>query len=163
MPTSCLVLLPDRILDEAPDPAGLCAALCSGSAALTALKAAHIAAGSVVVVTGVGGAIGHLAGAMARRVFGARVVGIDLGWKCDILQEKGHEQYADILLGTPPSFTGQEWTDFEVGLVQACTRLRADKATPRAADAAVVCASSESAFQNLDKYVCDGGQIVCVG
>ncbi|KKY14259.1 putative alcohol dehydrogenase [Diplodia seriata] len=101
LPTSSLVPLPqyESILDEAAastattttTTAALCAALCSGSAALTALRAAGIvdvaaaaaAAGGkvVVVVSGVGGAIGHLAGAMARRVFGARVVGIDVGPK----------------------------------------------------------------------------------
>lgn len=165
VPTSCLVALPDGILGTAAsDPAALCAALCSGSAALTALRAARVAAGSIVVVAGVAGAIGHLAGAMARRVFGARVVGIDLGWKCDLLrQQKGHEQYADVLLDAVAAATGQEWSDLEARLVRACTRLRPDKALARAADAVVVCASSESAFQNLDKYVCDGGRIVCVG
>ncbi|KAF4545247.1 alcohol dehydrogenase [Lasiodiplodia theobromae] len=167
VPTSCLVALPDGILlsDPAAACGALCAALCSGSAALTALRAARVHAGSIVVVAGVAGAIGHLAGAMARRVFGARVVGIDLGWKCDLLRQKQHhEQYADVLLdAAAAAATGQEWSDFEARLVRACTRLRPDKALARAADAVVVCASSESAFQNLDKYVCDGGRIVCVG
>ncbi|KAK0642337.1 alcohol dehydrogenase [Lasiodiplodia hormozganensis] len=165
VPTSCLVALPDGILLSDPAAAScLCAALCSGSAALTALRAARVRAGSVVVVAGVAGAIGHLAGAMARRVFGARVVGIDLGWKCDLLRQKQHhEQYADVLLDAAAAATGRDWSDFEARLVRACTRLRPDKALARAADAVVVCASSESAFQNLDKYVCDGGRIVCVG
>ncbi|KAL1614292.1 hypothetical protein SLS54_009859 [Diplodia seriata] len=189
VPTSCLVALPhESIQDElgaaataTATTAGLCAALCSGSAALMALRAAGIVDGAgggggggkvvvVVVVSGVGGAIGHLAGAMARRVFGARVVGVDVGPKCDVLRamaglDQGH-YYADVLLDAPAcEATGdQAWTDFAGELGKACAALRGDhEETPRMADAVVVCAGEPDAFRNLDGYVCDGGRIVCVG
>ncbi|KAL0253004.1 hypothetical protein SLS55_010675 [Diplodia seriata] len=182
VPTSCLVALPhESIQDEgaaATTTAGLCAALCSGSAALMALRAAGIVDGAgggggggkvVVVVSGVGGAIGHLAGAMARRVFGARVVGVDVGPKCDVLRamaglDQAGDYYADVLLDAPREATGEAWTDFAAELGKACTALRGDREeTPRMADALVVCAGEPDAFRNLDGYVCDGGRIVCVG
>lgn len=127
------------------------------------LRAASIRARDIVVVSGVAGSIGHLAGAMARGVFGAKVIGVDLKDKCSALRALGHEHYADILLDAPGSTTGSAWADFSASLLRACAQLRCDGTLARAADALIVCANSPSAFDNMQDYVCDGGRISCVG
>lgn len=164
MPLDCLVHLPDHLITRAPDPAALCGALCSGSAALMAVRAAQIHAQSVVVVVGIGGAIGHYAGMIAKKVIGARVIGVDVEAKVAIMKGGDCSEYADILLPVPAEEAGVEsWSVFIRTLVETCTQLRPDKATRRAADAVIVAASSASGFRRLEDYVRDGGWIVCSG
>ncbi|KAK4235438.1 chaperonin 10-like protein [Achaetomium macrosporum] len=61
VPANCLLLIPDELINRAPEPAMLCGALCSGAAALVAVHAQ-----SVVVVVGAGGAIGHYAASISK-------------------------------------------------------------------------------------------------
>ncbi|CAG9951557.1 unnamed protein product [Clonostachys rosea f. rosea IK726] len=163
VPVSCLIRLPQHILGRSVNLGSLCAALCSGSAALMALKSAHVATGKVVVVSGVAGAIGHLTAAMARQIYGAKAIGIDFGWKNDILRKKHHGEIADILLDVPEDTHGEAWVEFTTALTRSCMRLRHDKGTERAADSLIICASKESAFKQMEDYICDGGRIVCSG
>ncbi|KAL5610611.1 hypothetical protein FOBRF1_006728 [Fusarium oxysporum] len=163
VPMSCLMPLPEELQNKTLNLAPLCAALCSGSAALMALKAARLSPESVVVVNGVAGSIGHMVGAIARRVFGAKVIGVDYGWKNDILTAEHNREFADMLLEPPSSTSGKEWTGFITSLTQSCIQLRNWKGTARAADCLIICANRESAFRNMEDYVCDGGRIVCSG
>lgn len=127
------------------------------------MRAAKASLGDVVIVVGVAGAIGHLTGAIAKQVFGARVIGIDLKSKIDVLQSQDHGDYSDILLGAPETDMGHAWSDFHSMLMQSCDKLRRNHGLRRAAEAVIVASSSFSAFRRLDEYVCDGGRIVCVG
>ncbi|KAH8667696.1 chaperonin 10-like protein [Ilyonectria robusta] len=162
VPTSCLIPLPKSVLSGSVNPALYAAALCSGSTALVALQAAEISPGDVVMVVGVAGAIGHLTGAIAKQVKGAKVIGIDLGWKIDKLQARS-EEFADIFLHAPTADDGEAWSAFKAELLGACSQLRGRNGLTRAAEAVVVTSSSIAAFKRLDEYVCDGGRIVCVG
>lgn len=127
------------------------------------MRAAKASLGAVVIVVGVAGAIGHLTGAIAKQVFGARVIGIDLKSKIDVLQSQDHSDYSDILLGAPKTDMGDAWSDFHSTLMQSCDKLRRNHGLRRAAEAVIVASSSFSSFQRLDEYVCDGGRIICVG
>ncbi|KAF7558180.1 hypothetical protein G7Z17_g72 [Cylindrodendrum hubeiense] len=162
VPTSCLMPLPEAVLSGTLNPALYTAALCSGSAALVSIQAAKIVSGDVVVVVGIAGAIGHLTGAIAKQVKGAKVIGIDLGWKIDELPANANE-FGDIFLHAPTADSGEAWNAFKANLLEACTKLRPDSGLLRGADAVIISSSSIAAFKNLDEYVCDGGEIVCVG
>ncbi|KGO47640.1 Alcohol dehydrogenase superfamily, zinc-type [Penicillium expansum] len=163
VPTSCLVPLPDAFLRGDVDLALYTAALCSGSTALVSVRAAKPSLGDVVIVVGVAGAIGHLTGAIAKQIFGARVIGIDLKSKIDVIQSQDYGDYSDILLSAPETNAGDAWSDFHSMLMQSCEKLRRNYGLRRAAEAVIVASSSFSAFQRLDEYVYDGGRIVCVG
>lgn len=163
VPTSCLVPLPNVFLRGDVDLAFCTAALCSGSTALVSVRSAKVGLGDVVIVVGVAGAIGHLTGAIAKQVFGARVIGIDLQSKIDVVRLQDHGDYSDILLSAPETDSGDAWADFHSMLMQSCEKLRRNHSLQRAAEAVIVASSSFSAFRRLDEYVCDGGRIVCVG
>ncbi|KAK7409522.1 hypothetical protein QQX98_008306 [Neonectria punicea] len=83
VPISCLLDISDMMLGLGgpQDLAKYTAALCSGSAALKAVREATPKPGDVMVVVGICGAIGHLAGAIAKHVFGVKVIGVDFAWK----------------------------------------------------------------------------------
>lgn len=165
LPISCLIPVPKEVLGryQNKEYAPLCAALCSGSAALSAIRAARLTRGSIVVVSGIAGAIGHMVGVMARVVYGAKVIGIDHAWKNKILARSSVAGVADYLLDAPSNTQGQTWHDFRTALIQVSMQLRDGRGTRRAADRLIICASKEPAFRNMEDYVCDGGRIVCSG
>ncbi|KAH6652256.1 hypothetical protein BKA67DRAFT_648140 [Truncatella angustata] len=154
MPTSCLMFLPKNILENITNPASLCVSLCSGSAALTALRAANIGAIDVVIVSGVAGSISHLAEHIARSVIRAKVISINAVY----------ERHADVLLNVPQTSNpqGSDWADFLTSVRIACSQLRRDQTMHRAADAVIICTNAPSAFDNLEDCVCDRGTIVYV-
>ncbi|EXF79129.1 hypothetical protein CFIO01_09526 [Colletotrichum fioriniae PJ7] len=161
-PYTSLMPLPDFIFDET---AGLgigvyTTALCSGTAALRALKAANPVPGDVVIVSGVYGGIGHLAGMMARNVFGAKVVGIDLAWKGKALGSRAADVF-DEFIAAPVSVS--ERMEVVERISDACGRLRTAGETRRGANSLLVTSGDESAFEGLIDYVCDGGSVICVG
>ncbi|RYP48304.1 hypothetical protein DL768_005789 [Monosporascus sp. mg162] len=164
VPLSCLVPIPDSFLQHAElDVAALPSALCSGSTAVRALKEVDVLPEEVVVVIGIAGAIGHLAGGIAKQIRGAKVIGTGLASKLDSLD---FSHFTDVLLNAPPpqASTGSDTlTCFKAKLLETCSKLRGDKTIARAADVVIVAASTGAAFQNLEDYVCDGGRIVCVG
>ncbi|KAH7131320.1 chaperonin 10-like protein [Dactylonectria macrodidyma] len=159
-PVSCLLPIPDSFVRSKADVAALTSALCSGSTALKALKEADVRAEEVVVVIGIAGAIGHLTGAIAKQIRGAKVIGTDLASKLDSLPAS---HVADVLLEAPQVSSCDARTNFQTRLVETCGKLRGEKTIARAADVVIVAASTGAAFQNLEDYVCDGGRIVCVG
>lgn len=168
VPTNCLVVLPQDYSESfdagtitQKTPLAACAALCSGSTALTALREAKIKAGDVVVVVGIAGAIGHLTGAIAKHVMGAKVIGVDLAWKIDLLADHA-ERYADRLVAASDG-TEQSCHRLFTQLLEACKDLRPGRGPMRAAESVIISASKPEAFARLDQYVCDGGSIVCVG
>ncbi|KAF5002327.1 hypothetical protein FDECE_10643 [Fusarium decemcellulare] len=163
-PVSCLMFLPAGLLDGGEHVGKYCAALCSGSAALRALHAADSKPGDVLVVIGIAGGIGHLAGMIAKRVFGLKVIGVDRECKIDALSADRESAgvIADALLPTAEEH-GHRALDFKQQLLRACMELRGDIGLQRLADIVVVAASQASAFNNLHEYVCDGGHVVCVG
>ncbi|CAI7640657.1 unnamed protein product [Penicillium crustosum] len=161
VPISCLVPLPDALLQGDVDLAFCTAALCSGSTALVSVRAAKASLGDVVIVVGVAGAIGHLTGAIAKEVFGARVIGIDLKSKIDEIQSQDYGDYSDILLGAPETDMGDAWLSFHSMLMQSCEKLRRNHGVRRAAEAVIVASSSFSAFQRLDE-VPKGKNNVCL-
>ncbi|KAJ5374230.1 hypothetical protein N7517_006236 [Penicillium concentricum] len=163
VPASCVVRLPEAIWNGKIDPALCATALCSGSTALTSLRAAKVRPGDVVIVAGIGGAIGHMTGAIAKQVLRARVIGIDIKAKINKLLLKDHAQYSDFALSAPEAHDGDAWLNFHGALLRACEELRGSCGLTRAAEAVIVSSSSFSAFWRLDDYVCDGGRIVCVG
>lgn len=126
------------------------------------MKAAKLRPGDVVIVTGIAGAIGHLTGAIAKKVFQARVIGIDLASKVGALPQDW-DDYSDIRLGSPEVNHDADWAKFQSILLAACQKLRGDHCLDHAAEAVIVTSSSFSSFHRLDRYVCDGGKIVCVG
>ncbi|KAJ6042994.1 uncharacterized protein N7446_001190 [Penicillium canescens] len=166
VPSCVLVPLPENITDGRVDTALYAAALCSGSTALTSLRAASLGAGSIVVVVGVMGAIGHLVGMIAKKILGAKVIGVDLPAKVDRASPQDSHDYCDILLGAPKSHQGNAWEEFHAAVLNACAQLRGEQrggGVKRAAECVIVTSSSIEAFQKLDEYVRDGGTIVCAG
>lgn len=162
--TESLLFIPQDIIGKVHQPEILCGALCSGAAALMALRAAKLTANMVVVVVGVAGSIGNYTATMAKGIFGARVIGVDVAWKVEELRRRGCDNYADILLAGP---SDEEDTDavssLKTAILHGCAELRPQHAMARAADAVIVTASSATAFRRLESYVCDGGWIVCSG
>ncbi|KAK1447216.1 hypothetical protein CMEL01_09055 [Colletotrichum melonis] len=161
-PYTSLMPLPDFIFDETAGVSfGLyTTALCSGAAALKALKAATPAPGDVIVVSGVCGGIGHLAGIMARNVFGAKVIGIDLPWKVEALGSRAADVF-DEFIAAP--FNASERIEVVERIADACARLRPVGEARRGADSVLVTSGDESAFEGLIDYVCDGASVICVG
>lgn len=149
--------LPSYVFDETKNPAVYTAALCSGSAALKALKGANLRVGDVVVVIGIGGQIGYLIGLMAKAVFGARVIGTDMGEKATLSTVV---EACDIFI---PSRAQQSSENLNALVAAACDKLRESCTHSHGANAVIAAAGSISSFQNLPVFVCDGGIIVLVG
>ncbi|TPR10367.1 Sugar (and other) transporter family protein [Aspergillus niger] len=140
------------------------AAFCSGAAALKSLRTAAPRPGDVVLVSGVLGAIGHLVGMIAKKVYGARVVGVDLGWKWNRLNAV--PQMIEAISGDGCVGFDLSQDRFLRQLERACAQLREEEVTftpAGRADSVIVCASSAAAFQRLEDLVRDGGSIIIVG
>ncbi|RSL59611.1 hypothetical protein CEP51_013897 [Fusarium floridanum] len=159
VPYKMLTWLPDWVFAH-PTPAIFTAALCSGSAALKALKKAALRPGDVVVILGIGGQIGYLAGLMAKKVFRARVIGVDLAMKGDFPSvAEASDRF--IPLDGDDCLAGQP--DLTSPIVSACTELRGDGLYPRKANAVIAASNTIASFQNLPSFVCDGGSIILIG
>ncbi|GKZ43950.1 hypothetical protein AbraIFM66951_005607 [Aspergillus brasiliensis] len=170
-PPRTMAAAADRRRDMAPL---YVSALCSGAAALKSLRTAAPQPGDVVVVSGVLGAIGHLVGMIAKKVYGVQVIGVDLGWKWEWLHKEkiSWEEVCDAFIPACECPLDQLSHDrFLRQLERACAKLRKEDdvtvtttSTPAGrADSVIVCASSAAAFQRLEDLVRDGGSIVVVG
>ncbi|KAH7124331.1 chaperonin 10-like protein [Dactylonectria macrodidyma] len=164
-PVSCLLPLPEGLIDEGTPVARYCAALCSGSAALRALRDGQTQAGDVLVVVGIAGGIGHLVGTIAKHVLGLKVIGVDRQWKVDSLTAEQADRMAHTFLPTPEEHNDSETNTsiFRSTLLESCMRLRGSIGVPRCAETVIVAASEIGAFRHLEDYVCDGGRIICLG
>lgn len=140
-------------------PSAYAAALCSGSAALKALRAAKPRTHGVIVVFGIAGSIGHLVGLMAKNIYGAKVIGVDVEGKSrDRIFEKG--DICDRFVVFPED---SEQETFQGTILKHCENLRGQKTVLQGADSLIVCANRMSGFKDLTRYVCDGGSIIIVG
>ncbi|RAH69840.1 GroES-like protein [Aspergillus aculeatinus CBS 121060] len=164
-PISSLMPLPAFILDNIHTGAGpslgdYAAALCSGAAASKALRKLSPSPGDVVVISGIAGAIGHLAGQIARKVYKAKVIGVDLPEKQRGLGPRSSGCYDAFV---PANRNSEGTTSFLEGLSRACSELRGPEVPPAMADGVIVTAGSTAAYTNLIEYLREGGAIVCVG
>ncbi|KAI1759238.1 GroES-like protein [Hypoxylon sp. FL1150] len=165
VPWSCLVPLPEWVFDPhgGISPAIYTAAMCSGAAALKAVRAAGIRAGDVVVINGIAGGIGHLAGQIAKNVRGAKVIGLDLGWKIESLAPERSSSFCDHILATPNS-SDLTSSKFLHALEEICSSLRGRPIERRLADTVINCASTEEQqFTGLENIARDGGVVVYCG
>lgn len=164
LPWSSLVPLPEWVFDQQSkiSPALYATALCSGSAALRAVREASVHPNDVVIVIGIMGAIGHLCGLILRKVYAAKVIGIDLAWKLEATTQES-EEYYDKTLAIPDRNDRTSEIKFYSALEEFCRDLRGGCSPPRLADSVINTATSSDAFQGLEELVCDGGYIVCVG
>jgi alcohol dehydrogenase, propanol-preferring len=164
LPVSCLLPLSEEILDN-DTHIKCCAALCSGSAAFRALRDAQTQPGDVLLVVGVAGGIGHLVGTMAKNTLGLRVIGVDKQSKIESLTAEQAGRIAHVLIPAPEEdINGQAGScRFKATLLEACTSLRGGIGVSRGAETAIVAASEIGAFRHLEDYVCDGGQVICLG
>jgi len=165
VPRSCILPLPDWVLEKNSgiNPSAYTGALCSGSTALKAVKAAKVHYGDVIIVSGVLGGIGHLVGQVLRMVFGAKVIGVDLPSKCAQQQAGSTSISYDYLVASPVLEDSDSWIKFQAALNYACASMRGVRKGVKGADAVIATASSGAAFHRLDTYIRDGGSIVCVG
>ncbi|EEU48280.1 uncharacterized protein NECHADRAFT_75684 [Fusarium vanettenii 77-13-4] len=163
VPTSCLVRLPEALSKEGTAMLPYyTTALCSGSTALMALKGAEVGPEHVVVVVGVAGAIGNMAGMMAKQVRHAKVIGIDLSNKI-IRLPPNSDQFGDIFLSAPLTADVESRVEHANAVIEACRKLRGGRGVLRGADSVIICGSTPEAFRSVHDYVCDGGRIICVG
>lgn len=170
IPTSCLLPLPQELesipsADLGDEITKYCAALCSGSTALRALRTANNRPGDVVIVVGAAGGIGHLIGMMARQVFGLKVIAVDRASQLRKLPTETAKLLAHTFIQAPEILEKRESAlhEFRNQLFEACSRLRGGSGIARGAESIIVAASKISAFWGVEDYVCDGGNIVCVG
>ncbi|CRG92309.1 hypothetical protein PISL3812_09366 [Talaromyces islandicus] len=161
-----IIMAPSKkyVFEMASDisPAVYTVALCSGSAALRAVRVANVRPYDVVVVVGIAGAIGHLSGLILKKANGAKVIGVDLAWKLASLPPRCDE-YCDRTLAMPDVKDQTLRLKFLCEIRELCNELRRTSSCPRLADAVINTATSADAFLGLHEVVCDGGYIVCVG
>jgi propanol-preferring alcohol dehydrogenase len=162
VPRHSVIQLPEYVFarDSPIHPSMYAAALCSGSAALKALKAAQLRPQAVIVVFGIAGSIGHLVGLMAKHIYGAKVIGVDVASKAGERMVKTGDVCARFL--PAPRHPEQEKA-FQQSILKLCEELRGHTNVLTGADSAIVCANRVSAFNNLTSYVCDGASIIIVG
>ncbi|KAL3487449.1 hypothetical protein BJX62DRAFT_241043 [Aspergillus germanicus] len=162
VPRHSVTQLPEYVFarDSPIRPSMYAAALCSGSAALKALRAAQLRPQAVIVVFGIAGSIGHLVGLMAKHIYGAKVIGVDVASKARERMLKTGDVCAQFL--PAPKHPEQEKA-FRQSILKLCEDLRGHKNVLTGADSAIVCANRVSAFKNLTSYVCDGASIIIVG
>lgn len=145
--------------DMSLDPALYTAALCSGAAALKALRESNVRQNDVVLIFGVAGAIGHLAGMIARKIFGALVVGVDRAEKVEALAGSAADELFDTFVAAPEGLNDD--ASFATKVNKACTDLRDGCVEPKQPDAIIMAASSEEPYRWAN-LVRDGGTVACL-
>lgn len=157
-PLASLMPLSESIMND--KPAMYTSALCSGSAALRALQKLSPRADDVVVVSGVCGSIGHMAGLMAKSIYHAKVIGVDTEGKAVSLGER----MADVMDAFVAALHDESGAEvFERAIRQACVRLRGDAAGDYGADSSVIASSEPGGFSRMTYYIKDGGSIMLLG
>ena len=167
VPWTSLMPLPPWVFESrtALNQASFTAALCSGSTALKALRAANVQTNDVLVITGICGGIGHLAGMMAKSVFGARVIGVDWAGKEKLFSSEAcriYDKFVPVVKGSIEENNLGGVSQAE--LLSACAELRGSSVIESyLSDAVIVTASSSIGLGGFPDYVRDGGSIVFVG
>ena len=145
--------------DMSLDPALYTAALCSGAAALKALRESNIRPNDVVLIFGVAGGIGHLAGMIARKIFGALVIGVDRAEKVEAFAGSVSLELFDTFIAAPESLADN--ATFAAKVTKACIDLRGGCIEPKHPDAIIMAASSEEPYRWIS-LVRDGGTVACL-
>lgn len=118
------------------------AALCLGAAALKSLREVNIHKDNVVLIFGVAGGIGHLAGMTANKIFGARVVEVDRNDKAEALKIYAAHGISDLFIAPPETFKGSE--EFPAEIHRACVYFRGGCSVLAHPDATIMAASPEN-------------------
>ncbi|KAF2017006.1 GroES-like protein [Aaosphaeria arxii CBS 175.79] len=165
VPYCSVAPLPPFVFDgREKDPKIYSSALCSGSAAVKATRMAGLRPGDIVVVFGIGGAIGHLVGLIARNVHRAKVIGVDVASKAShpIFDPANPGVVCDKFLSAPASADQED--SFRKRIARVCGELGAmNNRFDHTPDAVIVCSNRISSFKDLTSYICDGGSIIIVG
>ncbi|KAK9235284.1 chaperonin 10-like protein [Lipomyces kononenkoae] len=154
--SSSLMLLPEWVFDSPISPAAYTAALCSGSTALKAIRRSEIQPNDVIIIIGITGAIGHLAGLIAKHVYKAKVIGVDWAWKASAMS--GGDVY-DKFVATPVD--APSCSEFAKIIDSACAEIRGPSPVQLRANAVLVTISHFAAFDRVTDFVCDGGSVIC--
>ncbi|OJK01968.1 hypothetical protein ASPACDRAFT_40784 [Aspergillus aculeatus ATCC 16872] len=136
------------------------AALCSFAAASKTLRKLNSSPEDVVLISGIAGAIGNLAGQIARNVYKTKVIGVDLPEKQPGLGPRNSRCYDAFV---PVNRDSEGSTSFIEGLSRACSDLRGPGVSPTMADGVIVTAGSTAPYTNPIQYLREGGAIFCVG
>lgn len=145
--------------DMSLDPALYTTALCSGAVALKALRESNLRRNDVVLIFGIAGAIGHLAGMIARKIFGVMVIGVDRAEKVEALLGSATDDLFDVLIAAPEGLNDD--ATFAAKVNKACTDLRGGCMELKQPDAIIMAASSEEPYRWAN-LVRDGGIVACL-
>jgi len=97
---------------------------------------------------------------MAKHIYGARVIGVDVESKArDRMVKDG--DVCDRFLPAPGN--PEQEKAFQQSILKLCEDLRGHKNVLIGADSAIICANRASGYNNLTSYVCDGAAIIIVG
>jgi len=120
--------------------------LCAGVTVFKAIKAANTEPGDIIVISGAGGGLGHLAIQYAINGFGLRVIALDTGDEKKALCEKlGAEAFVDFKTSK--------------NLIEELKQV-ADGKGPHAA---IVASASSAGYDQALEYLRAGGTLVAVG
>lgn len=128
------------------DLAGAAALMCGGITVFTAIKRANVKHGQWVVISGAGGGLGHLAIQYAK-VFGARVLALDIGSKEAFCLGLGAEVFVDF---------SQFESDGELVA-------HIKDVTGGGAKVVLACSSSNRAYSQAISFLGFRGVLVCIG
>jgi len=122
--------------------------LCAGVTVFKAIKQANTQPGDIIVISGAGGGLGHLAIQYAINGFGLRVIALDSGEeKKALCQKLGAETFVDFKAHSPEK------------LIEELKRV-ADGQGPHAA---IVASASSAGYDQALQYLRAGGTLVAVG
>ncbi|KAL1604796.1 hypothetical protein SLS60_004336 [Paraconiothyrium brasiliense] len=127
--------------------------------ALKALRESNIRKNDVVLIWGIGGGIGHLAGMMARKIFGASVIGVDHADKILELEASTRHQLCDNFVAASKILGNND--GFAAQVYKTCIGLRGGRFEPKQPDVIIVAASSEEPYRWIN-LVRDGGIVACL-
>ncbi|PBP20226.1 alcohol dehydrogenase [Diplocarpon rosae] len=128
------------------DLAGAAPLMCAGITVYAALKRSGTRPGDIVLVTGAGGGLGHLAIQYAK-VLGAKVIAIDSGPKEALCRELGASTFIDYT-----HFQADEEITGEV-----------KKSAPNGVKTVLCCVTSQRAYGQSIGFLGFRGTLVCLG
>ncbi|KAF8851330.1 NAD(P)-binding protein [Acephala macrosclerotiorum] len=133
-------------IPEDMDLASAAALMCGGITVYTALKRAKLQHGQWVLISGAGGGLGHLAIQYAKAL-GAKVVAIDADSKRDFCLDLHADTFIDFMKHDSDASLAAE----------------VKKITGKGARIALVCSSSNRAYNQAVSFLGFRGTLVCLG